>query len=147
MVFLRSKLLESEAMNESLRRSVSRLSSRSPYPASHAPPPGHPLGSSPSVSMEAEMTDVLRRAKLDIERLKKKERNQRRKRWVLMWNTSNKPISCFWWHQLQGKDYYDALSLNFSTSRPLSNSKLTTVTRHNKLSQQDCTILWIPVNY
>ncbi|XP_053082982.1 kinesin-like protein KIF21B isoform X2 [Pangasianodon hypophthalmus] len=76
---LRSKLLESEAMNESLRRSVSRLSSRSPYPASHAPPPGHPLGSSPSVSMEAEMTDVLRRAKLDIERLKKKERNQRRK--------------------------------------------------------------------
>ncbi|KAK3536928.1 hypothetical protein QTP86_027059, partial [Hemibagrus guttatus] len=76
---LRSKLLESEAMNESLRRSVSRLSSRSPYPASHAPAPGHPLGSSPSVSMEAEMTDVLRRAKLDIERLKKKERNQRRK--------------------------------------------------------------------
>ncbi|KAG7319158.1 hypothetical protein KOW79_017632 [Hemibagrus wyckioides] len=76
---LRSKLLESEAMNESLRRSVSRLSSRSPYPASHAPAPGHPLGSSPSVSMEAEITDVLRRAKLDIERLKKKERNQRRK--------------------------------------------------------------------
>lgn len=74
-VFGRSKLLESEAMNESLRRSVSRLSSRS-----HAPPPGHPLGSSPSLSMEAEMTDVLRRAKLDIERLKKKERNQRRKR-------------------------------------------------------------------
>ncbi|KAI5614435.1 kinesin-like protein KIF21B [Silurus asotus] len=73
---LRSKLLESEAMNESLRRSVSRLSSRSPYPA---PSPGHPLGSSPSVSMEAEITDVLRRAKLDIERLKKKERNQRRK--------------------------------------------------------------------
>ncbi|XP_060713529.1 kinesin-like protein KIF21B isoform X1 [Tachysurus vachellii] len=76
---LRSKLLESEAMNESLRRSVSRLSSRSPYPASHTPAPGHPLGSSPSISMEAEMTDVLRRAKLDIERLKKKERNQRRK--------------------------------------------------------------------
>ncbi|KAM9443868.1 kinesin-like protein KIF21B isoform 1-T1 [Clarias gariepinus] len=76
---LRSKLLESEAMNESLRRSMSRLSSRSSYPISHTPPPGHPLGSSPSMSMEAEMTDVLRRAKLDIERLKKKERNQRRK--------------------------------------------------------------------
>ncbi|XP_017568342.1 kinesin-like protein KIF21B isoform X5 [Pygocentrus nattereri] len=76
---LRSKLLESEAMNESLRRSVSRLSARSPYPASHASTPGLPLGSSPSVSMEAEMTDVIRRAKLDIERLKKKERNQRRK--------------------------------------------------------------------
>lgn len=69
-------------MNESLRRSVSRLSSRTPYPASHGPPPGHPLGSSPSLSMEAEMTDVLRRAKLDIERLRKKERNQRRKRWM-----------------------------------------------------------------
>lgn len=68
---LRSKLLESEAMNESLRRSMSRLSSRASYPGP---------GSSPSVSMEAEMTDVLRRAKLDIERLKKKERNQRRKR-------------------------------------------------------------------
>ncbi|XP_072521494.1 kinesin-like protein KIF21B isoform X3 [Salminus brasiliensis] len=76
---LRSKLLESEAMNESLRRSVSRLSARSPYPTSNGSTPGHPLGSSPSISMEAEMTDVIRRAKLDIERLKKKERNQRRK--------------------------------------------------------------------
>uniref|UniRef100_A0A8C4HAA2 Kinesin-like protein KIF21B n=1 Tax=Dicentrarchus labrax TaxID=13489 RepID=A0A8C4HAA2_DICLA len=58
---LRTKLLESEAMNESL------------------PTPGHPPGSSPApMSMEAEMTDVLRRAKMDIERLKKKERRQRR---------------------------------------------------------------------
>ncbi|XP_028854024.1 kinesin-like protein KIF21B isoform X3 [Denticeps clupeoides] len=76
---LRSKLLESEAMNESLRRSVSRLSSRSPYPSCHAPPTGHPPGSSPTISVEAEMTDVIRQAKLDIDRLKKKERNQRRK--------------------------------------------------------------------
>uniref|UniRef100_A0A096M534 Kinesin-like protein KIF21B n=1 Tax=Poecilia formosa TaxID=48698 RepID=A0A096M534_POEFO len=77
---LRSKLLESEAMNESLRRQVARLSSRSSFPASGlSPAPGHPPGSSPiSMSMEAEMTDVLRRAKLDIERLKKKERRQRR---------------------------------------------------------------------
>ncbi|XP_075870275.1 kinesin-like protein KIF21B isoform X3 [Nelusetta ayraudi] len=77
---LRTKLLESEAMNESLRRQVTRLSSRSPFLASAASPaPGHPLGSSPSpMSMEAEMTDVLRRAKMDIERLKKKERRQRR---------------------------------------------------------------------
>ncbi|KAM7401878.1 hypothetical protein PAMP_017155 [Pampus punctatissimus] len=44
-----------------------------------SPAPGHPPGSSPApMSMEAEMTDVLRRAKLDIERLKKKERRQRR---------------------------------------------------------------------
>ncbi|XP_067360608.1 kinesin-like protein KIF21B isoform X9 [Channa argus] len=77
---MRTKLLESEAMNESLRRQVARLSSRSPFPsATLSPAPGHPPGSSPaSISMEAEMTDVLRRAKLDIERLKKKERRQRR---------------------------------------------------------------------
>ncbi|KAM9759472.1 kinesin-like protein KIF21B isoform 2-T3 [Menidia menidia] len=77
---LRTKLLESEAMNESLRRQMARLSSRSPFPASTlSPAPGHPPGSSPMpMSMEAEMTDVLRRAKLDIERLKKKERRQRR---------------------------------------------------------------------
>uniref|UniRef100_A0AAQ5ZBG7 Kinesin motor domain-containing protein n=1 Tax=Amphiprion ocellaris TaxID=80972 RepID=A0AAQ5ZBG7_AMPOC len=61
---LRTKLLESEAMNESLRRQTARLSARSPFPASSLSP--------------AEMTDVLRRAKLDIERLKKKERRQRR---------------------------------------------------------------------
>uniref|UniRef100_A0A674PD71 Kinesin family member 21B n=1 Tax=Takifugu rubripes TaxID=31033 RepID=A0A674PD71_TAKRU len=79
---LRSKLLESEAMNESLRRQVARLSTRPSLSASSLTPvPGHPLGSSPvPMSMEAEMSDVLRRAKLDIERLKKKERRQRRMR-------------------------------------------------------------------
>ncbi|XP_068455089.1 kinesin-like protein KIF21B isoform X3 [Clinocottus analis] len=81
---LRTKLLESEAMNESLRRQAARLSSRSPFPSSDLSPapghtPGHTPGSAhPSLSMEAEMTDVLRRAKMDIERLKKKERRQRR---------------------------------------------------------------------
>ncbi|XP_068171730.1 kinesin-like protein KIF21B isoform X2 [Antennarius striatus] len=77
---LRTKLLESEAMNESLRRQTTRLSLRSPFPSSSLSPAlGHPPGSSPApMSMEAEMTDVLRRAKLDIERLKKKERRQRR---------------------------------------------------------------------
>uniref|UniRef100_A0A673LDL0 Kinesin family member 21B n=1 Tax=Sinocyclocheilus rhinocerous TaxID=307959 RepID=A0A673LDL0_9TELE len=81
---LRSKLLESEAMNESLRRSLSRLSARSAYPASHPSTPALPLGSSPSVSMDAEMTDVIRQAKLDVERLKKKETNQRRKRFDVL---------------------------------------------------------------
>ncbi|XP_035008372.1 kinesin-like protein KIF21B isoform X3 [Hippoglossus stenolepis] len=77
---MRTKLLESEAMNESLRRQATRLSSRSTFPASTlSPATGHPPGSSPaSRSMEAELTDVLRRAKVDIERLKKKERRQRR---------------------------------------------------------------------
>uniref|UniRef100_A0A4W5MBJ0 Kinesin family member 21B n=1 Tax=Hucho hucho TaxID=62062 RepID=A0A4W5MBJ0_9TELE len=81
LVLSRSKLLESESMNECLRRSVTRLSSRSPFTtsSSHSSTPGpHPVGSSPSLSMEAEMTDVIRRAKTDIERLKKKERRQRR---------------------------------------------------------------------
>lgn len=79
---LRSKLLESEAMNESLRRQAARLSTRASLSASTLTPgPGHPPGSSPvPMSMEAEMSDVLRRAKLDIERLKKKERRQRRMR-------------------------------------------------------------------
>uniref|UniRef100_A0A8D3D796 Kinesin family member 21B n=1 Tax=Scophthalmus maximus TaxID=52904 RepID=A0A8D3D796_SCOMX len=62
---VRTKLLESEAMNESLRRQAARLSTRSPFPSSTLTP----------MSMEAEMTDVLRRAKLDMERLKKKERS------------------------------------------------------------------------
>ncbi|XP_034388462.1 kinesin-like protein KIF21B isoform X3 [Cyclopterus lumpus] len=77
---LRTKLLESEAMNESLRSQAARLSLRPPYPSSTlSPAPGHAPGSSPaSLSMEAEMTDVLRRAKMDIEKLKKKERRQRR---------------------------------------------------------------------
>uniref|UniRef100_A0A7N6BG19 Kinesin motor domain-containing protein n=1 Tax=Anabas testudineus TaxID=64144 RepID=A0A7N6BG19_ANATE len=61
---LRTKLLESESMNESLRRQLARLSSRPLFPSASLSP--------------AEMTDVLRRAKLDIERLKKKERRQRR---------------------------------------------------------------------
>uniref|UniRef100_A0A4W4EQ43 Kinesin motor domain-containing protein n=1 Tax=Electrophorus electricus TaxID=8005 RepID=A0A4W4EQ43_ELEEL len=93
---VRSKLLESEAMNESLRRSLSRLSTRSAYPAaSHAALPGHSLGSSPSVSMETEITDVIRRAKLDIERLKKKERNQRRKRFgeASFYKNSTSPLT------------------------------------------------------
>ncbi|KAJ8395406.1 hypothetical protein AAFF_G00033910 [Aldrovandia affinis] len=76
---IRSKLLESEAMNETLRRSLSRLSARGPHPSLQGPVPGHPLGSSPVLSMEAEMTDVIRRARQDIERLKKKEWKQRRK--------------------------------------------------------------------
>ena len=59
-------------MNESLRRSLSRASTRGPYS----------LGASPVVptsSME-DASEVIRRAKQDLERLKKKEVRQRRKR-------------------------------------------------------------------
>uniref|UniRef100_A0A8I3P8G1 Kinesin family member 21B n=2 Tax=Canis lupus familiaris TaxID=9615 RepID=A0A8I3P8G1_CANLF len=74
---LRTKLLESEAMNESLRRSLSRASARSPYSLG-ASPAAAAFGGSPASSME-DASDVIRRAKQDLERLKKKEVRQRRK--------------------------------------------------------------------
>ncbi|ERE74324.1 kinesin-like protein KIF21B [Cricetulus griseus] len=74
---LRTKLLESEAMNESLRRSLSRASARNPYSLG-ASPAGPVFGGSPANSME-DASEVIRRAKQDLERLKKKEVRQRRK--------------------------------------------------------------------
>ncbi|XP_055274918.1 kinesin-like protein KIF21B isoform X6 [Moschus berezovskii] len=68
---LRTKLLESEAMNESLRRSLSRASARSPYSLAASP-------AATASSME-DASEVIRRAKQDLERLKKKEVRQRRK--------------------------------------------------------------------
>ena len=68
----RTKLLESEAMNESLRRSLSRASARGPYSLGASP-------AAPASSME-DASEVIRRAKQDLERLKKKEVRQRRKR-------------------------------------------------------------------
>nr|XP_033775130.1 kinesin-like protein KIF21B isoform X3 [Geotrypetes seraphini] len=73
---LRTKLLESEAMNESLRRSLSRAASRSSYSVSSSLTLA---SSSPSTSVELEVHDVIRRAKQDVESLKKTERRQRRK--------------------------------------------------------------------
>ncbi|XP_073904773.1 kinesin-like protein KIF21B isoform X4 [Castor canadensis] len=74
---LRTKLLESEAMNESLRRSLSRASARSPYSLGSSPA-GPAFGGSPASSME-DASEVIRRAKQDLERLKKREVRQRRK--------------------------------------------------------------------
>lgn len=74
----RTKLLESEAMNESLRRSLSRASARNPYSLG-ASPAGPAFVGSPASSME-DASEVIRRAKQDLERLKKKEVRQRRKR-------------------------------------------------------------------
>ncbi|KGL90322.1 Kinesin-like KIF21B, partial [Charadrius vociferus] len=76
---LRTKLLESESMNESLRRSLSRVSARPPYSMGSSPAPGLAGLCSPAAPVETEASDVLRRAKQDLERLKKKERRQRRK--------------------------------------------------------------------
>uniref|UniRef100_G3UKW0 Kinesin family member 21B n=1 Tax=Loxodonta africana TaxID=9785 RepID=G3UKW0_LOXAF len=77
---LRTKLLESEAMNESLRRNLSRASARSPYSLGSSPA-APSFGGSPASSME-DATEVIRKAKQDLERLKKKESRQRRKRQV-----------------------------------------------------------------
>ena len=67
-------------MNESLRRSLSRASARGPYSLGASPvAPG--FGGSPASSME-DASEVIRRAKQDLERLKKKEIRQRRKRQV-----------------------------------------------------------------
>ncbi|KFP05176.1 Kinesin-like KIF21B, partial [Calypte anna] len=76
---LRTKLLESEAMNESLRRSLSRVSARPPYPMGSSLSSGLAGLGSPAAPVETEASDVLQRAKQDLERLKKKERRQRRK--------------------------------------------------------------------
>nr|XP_030147723.3 kinesin-like protein KIF21B isoform X2 [Taeniopygia guttata] len=75
---LRTKLLESESMNESLRRSLSRVSARPPYPVGSSPA-GLAGLCSPAAPLDTEASDVLRRAKQDLERLKKKERRQQRK--------------------------------------------------------------------
>lgn len=75
---LRTKLLESEAMNESLRRSLSRASARDPYSLG-ASPAAQAFGGGPASSIE-DASEVIRRAKQDLERLKKKEVRQRRKR-------------------------------------------------------------------
>lgn len=72
--FLRAKLLESEAVNENLRRNLSRASTRSTYF-------GGPSAFS-MLSSEKETLEILDIAKKDLEKLKKKER-KKKKRWCI----------------------------------------------------------------
>lgn len=68
--FLRAKLLESEAVSEGLRKSLSRASARSSLyggPASFSPAP------------DKEASDVIEMAKRDLERLKKKEKKKKKR--------------------------------------------------------------------
>ncbi|XP_067860912.1 kinesin-like protein KIF21A isoform X6 [Heptranchias perlo] len=67
---LRSKLFESEAMNENLRRNLSRASARPPYLSGTFS--GSVLGP------EKGAMDVLEMAKKDLEKLKKKEKKKKR---------------------------------------------------------------------
>nr|XP_046249434.1 kinesin-like protein KIF21A isoform X3 [Scatophagus argus] len=69
---LRAKLLESEAVNEHLRKNLSRASSRQSFY-------GGP-GSFPSTALapEKETSDIIELAKKDLEKLKKRERKKKK---------------------------------------------------------------------
>ncbi|XP_045079510.1 kinesin-like protein KIF21A isoform X5 [Coregonus clupeaformis] len=67
---LRAKLLESESMNENLRKNLSRASSRqSFYPGTF---------SAALLAPEKEASDIIEMAKKDLEKLKKKERKKKK---------------------------------------------------------------------
>uniref|UniRef100_A0A8B9QES3 Kinesin family member 21A n=1 Tax=Apteryx owenii TaxID=8824 RepID=A0A8B9QES3_APTOW len=70
---LRAKLLESEAVNENLRRNLSRASTRSTYFG------GPSAFSTSMLSSEKETMEILDIAKKDLEKLKKKERKKKKR--------------------------------------------------------------------
>ncbi|XP_031438315.1 kinesin-like protein KIF21A isoform X2 [Clupea harengus] len=70
---LRAKLLESEAMSESLRRNLSRASTR---PSLYGPPGNF---SSAHGAPEKEASEILEIAKKDLEKLKKKEKKKKKR--------------------------------------------------------------------
>uniref|UniRef100_A0A8C0HRE8 Kinesin family member 21A n=1 Tax=Buteo japonicus TaxID=224669 RepID=A0A8C0HRE8_9AVES len=70
---LRAKLLESEAVNENLRRNLSRASARSTYFG------GPSAFSASMLSSEKETMEILDIAKKDLEKLKKKERKKKKR--------------------------------------------------------------------
>uniref|UniRef100_A0A3B3SVS1 Kinesin family member 21A n=1 Tax=Paramormyrops kingsleyae TaxID=1676925 RepID=A0A3B3SVS1_9TELE len=70
---LRAKLLESEAVNENLRKNLSRASTRSSFY-------GGPGSFSPALlAPEKETSDIIEIAKKDLEKLKRKERRKKKK--------------------------------------------------------------------
>lgn len=73
MVSLRAKLLESESVNESLRKNLSRVSTRQSLYGG----PGGPFSS--SLAPEKETSDVIELAKKDLEKLKKRERKKKKR--------------------------------------------------------------------
>ncbi|XP_072510407.1 kinesin-like protein KIF21A isoform X6 [Notamacropus eugenii] len=69
---LRAKLLESEAMNENLRRNLTRATARSPYFSGSS-------AFSPSIlSSEKETIEIIDMAKKDLEKLKRKEKKKKK---------------------------------------------------------------------
>uniref|UniRef100_A0A8C2H7A1 Kinesin family member 21A n=1 Tax=Cyprinus carpio TaxID=7962 RepID=A0A8C2H7A1_CYPCA len=72
---LRSKLLESEAVNENLRRNLTRVSSRPPFFGSSGTFSPALLGPDPS----QETSDIIEIAKKDLEKLKRKEKKKKKR--------------------------------------------------------------------
>ncbi|XP_066543248.1 kinesin-like protein KIF21A isoform X2 [Amia ocellicauda] len=70
---LRAKLLESEAVNENLRKSLSRASTRSPFYG------GPSAYNATTMGPENEASDIIEMAKKDLEKLKKKERKKKKR--------------------------------------------------------------------
>lgn len=69
---LRAKLLESEAVNENLRKNLTRATSRSPYFS------GSSAFSPTIVSSEKETIEIIDLAKKDLEKLKRKEKKKKK---------------------------------------------------------------------
>uniref|UniRef100_A0A8C1ZD13 Kinesin family member 21A n=1 Tax=Cyprinus carpio TaxID=7962 RepID=A0A8C1ZD13_CYPCA len=72
---LRAKLLESEAVNENLRRNLTRVSSRPPFFGSSGTFSPALLGPDPS----QETSDIIEIAKKDLEKLKRKEKKKKKR--------------------------------------------------------------------
>ncbi|XP_059538550.1 kinesin-like protein KIF21A isoform X12 [Myotis daubentonii] len=70
---LRAKLLESEAVNENLRKSLTRATARSPYFSG-------PSSFSPAIlSSDKETIEIIDLAKKDLEKLKRKEKKKKKR--------------------------------------------------------------------
>ncbi|XP_033619492.1 kinesin-like protein KIF21A isoform X3 [Fukomys damarensis] len=70
---LRAKLLESEAVNENLRKNLTRAASRSPYFS------GSSAFSPAILSSDKETIEIIDLAKKDLEKLKKKEKKKKKR--------------------------------------------------------------------
>lgn len=70
---LRAKLLESEAVNENLRKNLSRASNRQSFYG------GPGTFSSTMMAPEKETSDIIELAKKDLEKLKKREKKKKKR--------------------------------------------------------------------
>lgn len=72
-LLFRAKLLESEAVNENLRKNLTRATARSPYFSGSS-------AFSPSIlSSDKETIEIIDLAKKDLEKLKRKEKKKKKR--------------------------------------------------------------------